>query len=512
MNYSPKTSMKLLALIDKLELKLEVQGRERLLQLNTVIEHLTLDSRDATHGSLFFAVPGTSLDGRNFIGSAIEQGASAIFIESATDKVFEITWHNDTPLIEIPNLTKRLSEIVGYFYSNSSLEMKCIGITGTNGKTTTSQLVAMWVSLLNQKAAVMGTIGNGLFGELTASNNTTPSALDIQFNLSKYNDLGAALCAMEVSSHGLVQHRVESICFDAVAFLNLSRDHLDYHGTMIEYEAAKFRLFNELSSQHKIINIDDAIGERWFKLFPEATAVSLEFEKFSKTVTSNFVFAKSIHYHQNGADIELVSSYGKARITSQLLGEFNVTNLLSAMAILLSIGYEFDKLVSVVHLLKPVAGRMEVFAKPNKATVVVDYAHTPDALEKALLALTIHQTGKLWCVFGCGGDRDKGKRPLMAAIAEQYADKVIVTDDNPRTENNTEITKDIEQGFLGTHYHVIHDRTDAIIYALNHAQANDIVLIAGKGHEDYQIIGHKKLDYSDRVLVSQLYDNKVGLA
>lgn len=505
-------SMTLIQLLNAIDCPLDEVTKNLINEKSIALTHLTLDSRQVKKGSLFFAVQGAKADGRAYVESALQGGAAAVFVETDANTSFRVDWHDDVPVLQFPKLNQALSGIANHFYQNSALTMQLVGITGTNGKTTTSQLVAMWVTLLGHKAAVMGTIGNGIFGKLIPSENTTPSAIDIQANLADYETLGTQVCAMEVSSHGLVQYRVESNHFDAVAFLNLSRDHLDYHGSMAEYEAAKYRLFSELDSVRKIINIDDEVGMKWFKLQPDAIAVSLKFEARKDLVLKDYLFAKSIQYHDKGAEIELVSSFGNAKIESQLLGEFNVTNLLTALAMLLAIGYEFEQLLSVAHKLKPVAGRMEVFAKSDMPTAVVDYAHTPDALEKALVALSIHKTGQLWCVFGCGGDRDKGKRPLMAAIAEQHADKIIVTDDNPRTEDNAAITRDIEQGFLGTNYQVIHDRTEAIQSALSMAKPGDIILIAGKGHEDYQIIGHKKQAYSDRALVQSLYRNQVGLA
>lgn len=480
-----------------------------LLESDINIKELTLDSRTVAEGVLFFAIKGTHADGRNYIDNAIKNGANAVF---ATSETYELKWIGDIPVFYIPLLEKKVSAIAGYFYQNSVSDMKLIGITGTNGKTTTTHLIAMWLKLLNQLSSVMGTVGNGIFGQLVPSDNTTASAIDVQKNLAKFFHSGASVCAMEVSSHGLDQFRVEGLSFDAVAFLNLSRDHLDYHGSMENYEAAKWRLFSDIESKNKIINIDDPVGFRWQALLENSVAISVDVTKQQGSQAKRYVFAKEIIYHPQGVQITIDSSFGSCVIDSKLLGAFNVTNLLTALATLLTLGYDFSELISVADQLKPVAGRMEVFAKINCPTVVVDYAHTPDALEKALDALKIHQTGRLWCVFGCGGDRDRGKRPIMGAVAESHADKVVITDDNPRTEDNQLITHDIVSGMTNLNHIVINDRIEAIKYAIMQADATDIILVAGKGHEDYQIIGHTKHDYSDRLLMKQLYQTDVRLA
>ncbi|QBQ63317.1 UDP-N-acetylmuramoyl-L-alanyl-D-glutamate--2,6-diaminopimelate ligase [Actinobacillus indolicus] len=469
------------------------------------LNKMTLDSRQVENGDLFVALKGHQVDGRQFIEKAIEQGASLVLAEADDDVQavrFAEKFANSTAcVLEVPNLPKQLSAIAGAFYGNPSEKLTLVGITGTNGKTTTAQLFAQWRNLLGGKSAVMGTIGNGLYGQVQEAVNTTGSAVEIQRNLANFVELGADFCAMEVSSHGLAQYRAEALAFDLAIFTNLSRDHLDYHNTMEEYALAKYRLFGELSSKQQVINADDEIGREWLAKLPEAVAVSTD-SQFQPQQT-RWVKAKAVQFTLQGATIEFESSWGNGEIKSRLIGAFNVSNLLTAFAGLLALGYDLQKLVETAPLLNGVCGRMECLISEENAEespmVIVDYAHTPDALEKALDAARLHCEGELWCVFGCGGDRDTGKRPLMARIAEQLADKVIVTDDNPRTEDPDVIFNDIMKGFRKPKaVQSMHIRQYAIEQAIAQAEPKDVILIAGKGHEDYQIIGTKKYHFSDQ--------------
>lgn len=350
----------------------------------------------------------------------------------------------------------------------------------------------------------MGTVGNGLLEKVIPTENTTGSAVDVQHVLSGLAGQGATFAAMEVSSHGLVQHRVAALQFAASVFTNLSRDHLDYHGDMEHYEAAKWLLYSTHHCGQAIVNADDEVGRRWLAKLPDAVAVSME-DHINPNCRGRWLKATAVSYHDSGATIQFASSWGNGEIESRLMGAFNVSNLLLALATLLALGYPLADLLKTAARLQPVCGRMEVFAAPGKPTVVVDYAHTPDALEKALQAARLHCRGKLWCVFGCGGDRDKGKRPLMGAIAEEFADIVVVTDDNPRTEEPRAIINDILAGMLDAgHARAVEGRAEAVTNAVMQAKENDVVLVAGKGHEDYQIVGNRRLDYSDRVTVARL--------
>ncbi|WP_276723704.1 UDP-N-acetylmuramoyl-L-alanyl-D-glutamate--2,6-diaminopimelate ligase [Pantoea septica] len=466
---------------------------------------MTLDSRKAASGDLFVAVAGHHADGRRFIPQAIAQGVSAVIAEAegeASDG--DIKEMHGVPVIYLTQLPQRLSALAGRFYDQPGEKQKLIGVTGTNGKTTTTQLLAQWAQLLGETGAVMGTVGNGLLGQLAAAENTTGSAVEVQHLLQELAQQGATLTAMEVSSHGLVQHRVAALPFAAAVFTNLSRDHLDYHGDMQSYESAKKLLFTDHQVGEMILNADDEAGRRWLATLPDAVAVTME-NNLQPGCHGRWVKADEVTYQDNGAHIRFSSSWGEGKFDSRLMGAFNVSNLLLAFATLLALDYSLADLVRTAPQLQPVCGRMEVFSAPGKPTVVVDYAHTPDALEKALEAARLHCKGKLWCVFGCGGDRDKGKRPLMGAIAEQFADVVVITDDNPRSEDPQAIVNDILTGLLEPHRaRVVAGRAQAVTNAVLQAQPDDIVLVAGKGHEDYQIVGNRRLDYSDRATVAAL--------
>ena len=471
----------------------------------TALKEMTLDSRTAAAGDLFVAISGHTSDGRHYIPQAIAQGVSAVVAEAHGEAEHgAIVMQHGVPVVYLQNLHQLLSEIAGRFYQQPGAALRLIGVTGTNGKTTTTQLLAQWAQILGETSAVMGTVGNGLLNNVVPAENTTGSAVQVQQLLRDLVKQGATLAAMEVSSHGLVQHRVAALPFAAAAFTNLSRDHLDYHGDMQQYEEAKWQLFSSHHSEQKIINADDAVGLRWLTKLPDAVAVSME-NKIPADWQGRWLSASRVSYHDKGATVELDSSWGKGTIESRLMGAFNVSNLLVALGILLALDYPLAALLDAAPRLQPVCGRMEVFHSPNRPTVVVDYAHTPDALEKALAAARLHCTGQLWCVFGCGGDRDKGKRPLMGGIAEQFADRVVITDDNPRSEDPRAIINDILSGLLDAGRALaITGRAEAVTSAIMQASENDVVLLAGKGHEDYQLVGNQRFDYSDRLTAARL--------
>ncbi|TCL06509.1 UDP-N-acetylmuramoyl-L-alanyl-D-glutamate--2,6-diaminopimelate ligase [Sodalis ligni] len=469
------------------------------------LREMTLDSRTAASGDLFVAVAGHKTDGRSYISQAIAQGVAAVVAEAdgvAGDGELRVL--HGVPVVYLSQLNRRLSALAGRFYQQPSLKLRLAGVTGTNGKTTTTHLLAQWTQLLGEVSAVMGTVGNGLFGHEVPVENTTGSAIDIQQTLYQLQRQGATFAAMEVSSHGLVQYRVADLHFAAVVFTNLSRDHLDYHGDMEHYEAAKWRLFADYPVAQRVINADDEVGRRWLARLPDAVAVSVA-GQLPDPRPARWLRVDNVEYHNTGVSIRFDSSWGDGQIKSRLIGEFNVSNLMLALATLLALGYPLAELARTGSKLQSVCGRMEVFHGGGKPTVVVDYAHTPDALEKALTAARLHCHGKLWCVFGCGGDRDKGKRPLMGGIAEQYADRVVITDDNPRGEAPQAIIDDILAGLLDAgRAMVIPGRAEAVTSAIMQASEQDVVLVAGKGHEDYQLIGQQRLDYSDRTTVARL--------
>lgn len=464
---------------------------------DVMVTQLQLDSRNILPGDVFVAIKGHVTDGRQFIDTAINAGASAIIADADDINPHgSLQMHHTVPVIYINAIGEQLSQLASRLYQFAP--MKLIGITGTNGKTTISQLIAQWLDLIGQKSAVMGTTGNGFLEALKPAANTTGNAIEIQQTLSQLQQQGATFTALEVSSHGLVQGRVKTLPFAAAAFTNLSRDHLDYHGSMQAYADAKFSLFSQHDCQHKIINADDPIGQQWLDRLPDAISVSLFTP--SQTPSHRALWATDVVYSELGIDVTLDGSWGKAQLHAPLIGAFNASNIMVALGTLLSLGFPLTQLVDTASQLKPVIGRMELFqsAQPQ-AKIVVDYAHTPDALEKALMALRVHCQGKLWSIFGCGGDRDTGKRSMMTEISERLADVSIITNDNPRSEDPAHIVADMLQGAQQpADIHVIHSRYQACQYALEHSGDKDIILLAGKGHEDYQIIHGQTLHYSDR--------------
>ncbi|WP_394148242.1 UDP-N-acetylmuramoyl-L-alanyl-D-glutamate--2,6-diaminopimelate ligase [Shewanella atlantica] len=467
---------------------------------------MTLDSRAVQRGDLFIAIPGHQVDGRNYITAALQQGAVAALVHTDDPESHGQLADGEGVQILFFQLNRQLSALAAQAYPLSASRLKLVGVTGTNGKTSITQLMAQLVSLLEKQSAVMGTLGNGLWGELVDSGNTTADPITIMAQLQEFDAKGAELCAMEVSSHGLTQGRVEAIPFDVAVFTNLSRDHLDYHGSMQAYGDAKKRLFNFPSLNHGLINLDDEIGKQWlaehdvqkftsFSIHGEAGAVDI----------SRAIYTENNHFHHQGVDATLVWPEGKAELRSPLLGSFNLSNLIASLGALYLLGFDMNALLSVVPKLQAVVGRMERFTTQDDVTLVVDYAHTPDAIEQALQALRGHCDGELWCLFGCGGDRDKGKRPLMAQAAEKYADRVVVTSDNARSEQPELIIGDILKGLTAPDKAFTQvDRELAIRQVVADAKAGDIVLLAGKGHETYQEVAGERRDYDERALVREL--------
>ncbi|UUM31097.1 UDP-N-acetylmuramoyl-L-alanyl-D-glutamate--2,6-diaminopimelate ligase [Vibrio japonicus] len=465
------------------------------------ISHLELDSRKVTQGVTFVAVKGHAVDGRHYISSAVESGANAVIAQADEERphAFIETIHG-VPVVYINGLNHELSALAGQLYPLDKMQL--IGVTGTNGKTTITQLIAQWLELVEQRAAVLGTTGNGFLDALKPAANTTGSAIEIQHTLSELESVGANYTAMEISSHGLVQGRVKTLPFKVGVFTNLSRDHLDYHGTMEEYERAKLSLFTQHHCETAVINVDDAVGQKWAAQLDNAMSVSLK-----PLNTERAVFATNVVYSEQGISLTFSGLYGEGSLSVPLIGEFNASNVLVAFTTILSLGFDKQSLIETAHLLTPVLGRMELFKAQGKAKVVVDYAHTPDALEKALLALRVHCKGKLWAIFGCGGDRDAGKRPMMAEIGERLADQVILTDDNPRSESPQRIVNDMLEGMSQPEKAVVeHDRFKALQHAVSQGSEDDIILLAGKGHEDYQVLATETIHYSDRESAQQLLE------
>jgi UDP-N-acetylmuramoyl-L-alanyl-D-glutamate--2,6-diaminopimelate ligase len=472
-----------------------------------LVSGLNLDSRNIVKGNLFVALQGALLDGRSFIGKALEQGASAVLSE--TKHAAEhgvVSYRGEIPVIAVYQLPTILSELAYRFYFPQQGLHKVIAVTGTNGKTTIASLLANCFTLLGKPCAQMGTIGNGLFGQLQSSLNTTLDAISVFAQLFDYqNNKHVDYTIMEVSSHGLTQGRVSALPFHSAIFTNLTRDHLDYHGSMASCEEAKKLLFQEFPVSHRIINADDKIGINWLADFPDAIAYGIKGNKFAGK--NGYLQVTEVHYQAQGINFSFTSPWGEGNICAPFYGDFNVSNLAAVVAQLLVEGVGVVQLEAIFPKLSSVPGRMEQYYFPSREiTFVVDYAHTPDALEKALLALQKHKcSGRLICVFGCGGDRDKGKRPEMAKVAESFAEKIVLVDDNPRSEDPAAIMQEILSGFNELDAVVrIHDRKEAVQYLLADGLPGDIILLAGKGHEDYQIIGDSRLPYSDRQLLAAL--------
>jgi UDP-N-acetylmuramoyl-L-alanyl-D-glutamate--2,6-diaminopimelate ligase len=451
------------------------------------------DSREVTEGSLFIALHGLKHDGARFIDDAIRAGARAVITEG--DKA-EVCAYQDAVLVRLPGLYGIAGDIASRFFGDVSADMLVIGVTGTNGKSSVTHFIAQLASAQGLKSAVIGTLGYGLLGALKDTGHTTPATVAMHRMLWMLQRDGCELVAVEVSSHALDQQRVNGVKFAVAVLTNVTQDHLDYHGTMAEYSLAKRRLFDWKGLQRVVINQDDEYGRRW-----GGELVNIPVTTYSNYGPADLSASSHVH-SEEGVTFDLACSAGKWRVGLPLLGDFNVSNYLAAFAALLAVGQTHDSIVAVTPLLKSVAGRLEIVTLASGPKVIIDYAHTPDALAQTLTALRKHCSGRLWCLFGCGGDRDPGKRALMGAIASRLADQVVVTDDNPRSEDPDTIAQAIVAGCIaGAHIEVVRPREKAILQVLQHAVRQDWVLIAGKGHETYQEIQGVKYSFSDHSMV-----------
>ncbi|TVP88468.1 MAG: UDP-N-acetylmuramoyl-L-alanyl-D-glutamate--2,6-diaminopimelate ligase [Pseudomonadaceae bacterium] len=455
------------------------------------ITDLTLDSRKVGPGCLFIAVPGAQSDGRNFIAQAVEQGAAAVAFECADDFQPDVASGSTTQLLPVAGLAGQVSAIAGRFYQQPDRELGVIGITGTNGKTSVSQMLAQALTRLGQPCGVIGTLGSGLLDQLQAHGMTTPDAISVQQQLAQMHCAGARWVSMEVSSHALDQSRVAAVDFSVAIFTNLSRDHLDYHGDMTRYAAAKAQLFAR-PLRTAVVNADDPAAARMLLGCPAPVI------RFSQQDAQVELYAADVGQDANGLHARLCYQGQTYPLHSPLLGRFNLSNLLAVGAGLLALGIAPELALSQLSGLQAPAGRMQRFGGDQQPLVVVDYAHTPDALTQVLAALRAHASGRLVCVFGCGGDRDRGKRPLMARAVEEQADALVLTDDNPRTEPSAQIIADMRAGLQQPDKAVaITPRSTAIQQTIAQAAVSDVILIAGKGHEDYQEINGVRHPYSD---------------
>ena len=486
-------------------------------QIDCPVNGLALDSRTVSPGDVFLALAGTQTHGDLYIDSALQKGAVAIFKEAPVTGVEILA--DDRPCISIPNLSEQVGEMAARFYGHPSRQMHVIGVTGTNGKTSVTHAIAQLLST-NKPCGLVGTLGYGIYGQLQPATHTTPDAIRLQALFAQLLAQNVKQLVMEVSSHALAQGRVNGITFETAVLTQLSRDHLDYHQTMTAYGDAKRRLFTMPDLKTAVINIDDTFGQSVLADLPK-TVTPLTYSLHNKTAD---VYAQIDAYLTDGLQLQIHTDWGQGHSKLPWYGQFNVSNALATLTVLLNMGFPLPQLLNQLSTLSAIPGRMEQFGQADQPTVIVDYAHTPDALEKVLLELRKHLTEqsernslsvsnlpnpfpRLWCVFGCGGDRDSGKRQLMGEVAQRLADKVIITDDNPRHESSQAIIHDILQGCPAPTA-VIPDRQQAIHYALQNAAVGDIVLIAGKGHEEYQQIGDQRLPLSDRNLVSSLLSNK----
>jgi len=467
--------------------------------LPETVTDLVLDSRQVTPGSVFVALEGHFQDGWNFAPQAVAAGAVLILTNCRN-------WHEDigVPVIHDATLVEVLPALAAEFYQDPCKQLRIIGITGTNGKTSVAQFCTQLIILSGHTCGYIGTNGYGQLGKLKGLINTTPDTVKLHQVLAEMVDENIEFCAMEVSSHGLDQGRIDALRFEATCFTNLSRDHLDYHITLEAYAEAKYRLLSSFDSNTKVINADDACGLEFIARLsgqPGVVTYGLNNDQGALDIT-----ATQVACLDSGVSFRLVVGTQQADVTMPLFGTFNISNILAAVGLVLSVGISFDAVVKSLSLIQPVAGRMQFMPNNENKAIAVDYAHTPDALEKALSAMRAHCDGKLWVLFGCGGDRDKGKRPLMAAIAERLADSIVVTDDNPRTESSESIMDDIGTGFtpaVQPHVMYVSDRAEAITYVLAHSGPGDAILIAGKGHESYQVVGTVSHPFSDQAVIRQ---------
>ncbi|MEX2130992.1 MAG: UDP-N-acetylmuramoyl-L-alanyl-D-glutamate--2,6-diaminopimelate ligase [Pseudohongiellaceae bacterium] len=465
---------------------------------NVEVTGIKIDSRQIKKGDLFIACFGRHHDARDYIAQAIDSGAAAVVAESGG--VWQgLQFTGNVPVVAIDNLSSRISEIAGRFFNHPSHHLQVMGITGTNGKTSCSQFIAQALTAMRFRCGVIGTLGYGPYNQLKESSHTTPDAVFTQSVLAQMVQQEINPVVMEVSSVGLHQHRVKAVRFDTAIYTNLTRDHLDYHNTMESYAENKRRLFAMEGLRSAIINLDDPYA------LTMLNAISRDVDVLTYSASNPIatVYARDIQLSRHGYQAEVVTPLGSGQIKGQLIGYFNFSNVLAVLTTLISyLGHyratNLDQILAQISALKPVNGRMEIIGSSAEITAIVDYAHTPDGLKCALTAVRDHFHGNIWLVFGCGGNRDKGKRPMMGEIAAAFANRLIIADDNPRNESGEEIIQHIMSGVEDkSRVTVIRDRAQAIEYAIVNAAPGDIVLVAGKGHETYQDIAGRKMIFSD---------------
>lgn len=472
------------------------------------ISGLVLDSRIVEAGHLFIALAGAKQHGLAHINEVIDKGACAVLFDPSGEGKQLAENITDIPLISVEKLGLVLGELAARFYGNPSGMLAVVGITGTNGKTSCSQFLGQ----LLDDCGIIGTLGWGEWGRLNKTVNTTPDAITVQQILSEFVKAKKKTVAMEVSSHGLEQGRVNGVQFKGAVFTNISRDHLDYHGSMEGYLAAKLRLLQAPGLRFVVVNLDDASCDEIIAAVPKQVVVWGVSTKGKRVSSGETVIAEGIQHTLAGIEFDGRWQGNDQRIKAPLYGDFNAENLLCVLAVMLAMGYTLVEAANKVKAIKPITGRMErCETKENELSVFVDYAHTPDALYRVLASLRKHCNKALWVVFGCGGNRDAGKRPQMGSIAEQWADRVIVTDDNPRFENNVEIANEVLAGCSSDKVVLIQDRKQAIQHVIANAAANDCIVIAGKGHETYQEINGIQYPFSDKKIAEEALHKRFGM-
>jgi UDP-N-acetylmuramoyl-L-alanyl-D-glutamate--2,6-diaminopimelate ligase len=472
-----------------------------------LVRDVTLDSHAATPGALFLACRGRTHHGLEFAPDAVARGARAVLYEPGAAARVPPQLTRSAYVAAVPELSARAGVIADRFFGEPSRRLTVAGITGTNGKTTCAWLLAQALQRCRRPAGYVGTLGVGVPPEITATRHTTPDAVTVHRLLAELEAAGAACVSMEVSSHALDQGRVNGVRFHTAAFTNLTRDHLDYHGTMEAYGAAKARLFGWPGLTCRIVNVDDPFGAALAAAPADARLiVTARTTQGSALVPpgAQFVRARRVRAEALGLAIDVESSFGSVELPVRLVGEFNVDNALTVLAVLLAFGFPLRDAAQALSRVRAASGRMEMFGGRGRSPLaIVDYAHTPDALANALRAARLHCRGQLRVVFGCGGDRDVGKRPLMGQVAAELADDIVLTDDNPRSEDPQRIVADILAGVTpGAPLVIEHDRALAIRMALERSAPDDVVLIAGKGHEDYQIMGEERRAFRDQAIVT----------
>lgn len=471
-----------------------------------MIERLVSDSRRVAPGAAFFAYPGEAADGRRHIPDALARGAAAVVWESEGFD-WDPAW--GVPNVPVRDLKQEAGRLAHEYYGRPSEQMWTCGVTGTNGKTSCTQWIAAALCAHGARSAVIGTLGAGFDGRSVEVGNTTPDALELHRLLAEFREEGANAVAMEVSSHGLVQGRVNGVAFDCALFTNLTHDHLDYHGTMQAYAAAKARLFDFESLRRAVLNLDDVVGVQLARGLSERglplIGYSLSAAAIAPGSVREFIAARDIRVGAETTSVLLATSWGEREATFRQLGRFNVSNLLGVLGCLVAYGLDIDAALASVANLPEVPGRMQRIGGNGRPLAVVDYAHTPDALEKVLHALrpvAEARGGRLVAVFGAGGDRDATKRPRMGEVASRLADRIVLTSDNPRSEDPAAIIEAIRAG-AGAAHMVEPDRAKAIVAAIRGAGAADVVLVAGKGHETYQEVAGRRLPFSDPAVAGQ---------